>query len=154
MKAFKIIRDTILVLFLIISIVVIVGAVMGWSTFPIMTGNTSISPGSLIINDANYQQIAVIPLLGYVVYYCWSLIGKIVLGVITLALISTFFFMKDKKAEVQAETAEEVQAVPVKENNTEENMFKFKDDFNPIIEPFIIPHIISLLSLFIITLFK
>lgn len=108
MKALKIIRNIVLILYLIIGIFAIVCTALGWSVTPIMSANSDMNVGSLLFNMNNGQSF-VIPYLGYVVYYCWSLPGKIALGVIGALLLSTFFFGKGKKKDkVKAENEEEI----------------------------------------------
>ena len=124
MKTFRIIRDVILGFFLVIALTVIVCTIMGWSAYPAMVKEAGIPVGALVIKDASFNNIVAIPILGYIVYYCWSLVGKIVLGLITLGLIISFFFTERKRNSGETSTKENMDTnkTPITEEQPIDNI--------------------------------
>ena len=117
MKAFKIIRNVILSLLFLIAVAVIICIAIGWHAMPIMTEDFGEKLGSLLITGANGGTVASIPILGYIVYYCWSLPGKIILGLLTLLLVVSFFFDKNEEEDKQeTENHQEAEDYPITHN--------------------------------------
>ena len=119
MKALKIFRAIWLAILLISAVFVITCVILKWDIIPVMTSGYDARLGSLLVNSSDGFKLLEVPFLGYAAYYCWTLIGKIVIGVITALLLVSFFLDDkfDKKKKVAEEdvevVAEEVQAANV-----------------------------------------